>query len=75
MFEKVKALLVEELNVDEAKITSEAELTNDLGVNSLELADLILQCEEKFGIEIDDEDLQRFITVGDVVAYLEAKAE
>ena len=75
MFEKVKALLVEELNVDEAKITLEAELTNDLGVNSLELADLILQCEEKFGIEIDDEDLQRFITVGDVVTYLDAKAE
>ena len=75
MFEKVKALLVEELNVDEAKITLEAELTNDLGVNSLELADLILQCEEKFSIEIDDEDLQRFITVGDVVTYLDAKAE
>lgn len=75
MFEKVKALLIEELNVDEAKISAEAELTNDLGVNSLELADLILQCEEKFNIEIDDEDLQRFITVGDVVAYLEAKAE
>ena len=75
MFEKVKALLIEELNVDEAKISAEAELTNDLGVNSLELADLILQCEEKFGIEIDDEDLQRFITVGDVVTYLDAKAE
>ena len=75
MFEKVKTLLVEELNVDEAKITLDAELTNDLGVNSLELADLILQCEEKFNIVIEDDDLQKFITVGDVVAYLEEKSE
>ena len=75
MFEKVKALLIEELNVDEAKITLDAELTNDLGVNSLELADLILQCEEKFNIVIEDDDLQKFITVGDVVAYLEEKSE
>ena len=74
MFEKVKMLLIEELNVDEAKITLDAELTNDLGVNSLELADLILQCEEKFNIVIEDDDLQKFITVGDVVAYLEEKS-
>ena len=75
MFEKVKAILMEELNVEEEKITLDAELTNDLGVNSLELADLILLCEEKFSIEIDDEDLHKFITVGDVVNYLSQKAE
>ena len=75
MFEKVKAILMEELNVEEEKISLDAELTNDLGVNSLELADLILLCEEKFSIEIDDEDLQQFITVGDVVNYLAEKAE
>ena len=74
MFEKVKNLLMEELRVEEAKITLEAELANDLGVNSLELADLILLCEEKFNLTIDDEDLHKFITVGDVVAYLEEKA-
>lgn len=74
MFEKVKNLLMEELRVEEAKITLEAELANDLGVNSLELADLILLCEEKFNLAIDDEDLHKFITVGDVVAYLEEKA-
>ena len=71
MFEKVKKLLVEELNVDESKITPEAELPTDLNVNSLELADLILLCEEKFGLVIDDEDLHTFITVGDIVNYLE----
>ncbi|MBQ2719367.1 MAG: acyl carrier protein [Clostridia bacterium] len=74
MFEKVKNLLMEELRVEEAKITLEAELANDLGVNSLELADLILLCEEKFNLAIDDEDLHKFITVGDVVAYLEERA-
>ena len=74
MFEKVKNLLMEELRVDEDKITLDAELANDLGVNSLELADLILLCEEKFNLTIDDEDLHKFITVGDVVAYLEEKA-
>lgn len=75
MFEKVKNLLMEELRVEESKIALEAELANDLGVNSLELADLILLCEEKFNLTIDDEDLHKFITVGDVVAYLEEKGE
>ncbi len=71
MFEKLKSLLVEELNVEESAITMDAELANDLGVNSLELADLILLCEEKFNLVIDDEDLHTFITVGDVVNYLD----
>ncbi len=74
MFEKVKNLLVEELRIEEEKITPEAALANDLGINSLELADLILLCEEKFNISIDDEDLHKFVTVGDVVAYLEEKS-
>jgi len=73
MFEKVKKLLVEELSVDEGAITPEAELVNDLGINSLELADLVLLCEEKFDITFDDEDLPKLITVGDVVNYLESR--
>ena len=71
MFEKIKAILVEELNVDAEDITPDAELSGDLGINSLELADLTLLCEERFGITIDDEDVHTFITVGDVVTYLE----
>lgn len=70
MFEKVKNILMEEMQVSEELITPEAELVNDLGVNSLELADLILLCEEKFDIEINDDDIHKFITVGDVVNYL-----
>ncbi len=74
MFEKFKTLLVEDLRIDEALIQPDAQLTNDLGINSLELADLILLCEEKFGIAIEDNDLREFVKVSDVVAYLEANA-
>ena len=73
MFERIKSLLIDELNVDADRITEDAELSADLGVNSLELADFVLLCEEKFDIVIDDEDLHTFITVGDVVKYLESK--
>ena len=72
MFEQFKALLVDELQVEEDKITPDAELSNDLGINSIELANLVMLCEEKFGVTIEDEDIHKFITVGDVVAYLEA---
>ena len=71
MFEKVKELLIEELQIDEADITLDAKLATDLGVNSIELADLIMLCEDKFDIEIKDEDIHNFITIGDVVSYLE----
>jgi len=63
-------MLVENLGAKEADITPEAELVNDLGINSLELADLILLCEDTFGIEIKDDDIHKFVTVGDVVNYL-----
>ncbi|MBQ6263788.1 MAG: acyl carrier protein [Clostridia bacterium] len=75
MFENVKRLLVDELSVSEDDVTPEAELVGDLGVNSLELADLVLMCEEKFNIEINEDDIRGFITVGDVVDYLEKEAK
>ncbi len=75
MFEKVKEMLVNDLAVNADDIKLEAELINDLGINSLELADLILLCEEKFGIEVKDDDIHKFITVGDVVSYLEVNAK
>lgn len=73
MFEKVKELLVEELSVSPDEITASAELINDLGINSLELADLVLLCEERFDIVIEDDEVQNFVTVGDVVEFLTAK--
>ena len=71
MFETLKTMLVDELSVNEADIKPEAELVNDLGINSLELADLVLLCEDRFGIEISDDEVREFLTVGDVAEYLE----
>ncbi|MBQ8214715.1 MAG: acyl carrier protein [Clostridia bacterium] len=71
MFDRVKDVLVTNLQIDEKDIKPEAELVNDLGINSLELADLVLVCEEEFDIEIDDSSIRNFVTVGDVVTYLE----
>ena len=71
MYEKFASLLVEELQINRDEITMEAELSNDLGINSIELADLVMICEDKFGIVINDDDIRQFTTVGDVVAYLE----
>jgi acyl carrier protein len=71
MFDRLKETLVNSLSVNADDITMEAELTGDLGLNSLELADLVYNCEENFGVVIDDDALQNFVTVGDVVKYLE----
>ena len=73
MFETLKNLLVEELQLNADDIKPESELANDLGINSIELADLIMLCEEKFGVTIEDEDLHKFVTIADVVSYLEEK--
>ena len=72
MFENLKQFIVEEFKVNPDDVTPEAELVGDLGINSLELADLVYLCEEKFNISIDDEDLHNFHTVGDVARYIEA---
>lgn len=71
MFEKFRDILVEELQIDEKLITLDAELSADLGINSIELADLVMVCEEQFDITIGDEEINSFITVGDVVDFLE----
>lgn len=71
MFEKLKEILVEEINVNPDDVVPSAELVNDLGINSLELADLVLLCEEQFDIEIDENAARNFVTIQDVVEYLE----
>lgn len=73
MFEQIKNALVEELDVDEELITRDAEFVNDLKLNSLELADLVVLCEDKFEVEIEEQDIHSLITVGDLVDYLESK--
>ena len=71
MFEQLKQILIEELQIEEDLITPDAELTNDLGINSIELADLVMLCEDKFDIEINDDNIGNFVTIADVVEYLE----
>ena len=74
MFETLKKLLVDELQIDPEAISTEAELSADLGINSIELANLIMICEEKFDITIDDDDdIHKLVTVGDMVKYLESQ--
>ena len=75
MFESFKQFLVEEHRVNADAITMEAELAADLGINSLELAELVYTCEEKYDIMIDEEERRNFRTVGDVVNYLEANVK
>jgi len=71
MFEKIKKLLVEQMGVDEKIITPEAKLIADLELNSLELAEFILTCEEEFGISISDGDLKKLVCVRDIADYME----
>jgi acyl carrier protein len=71
MFEKIKKLLVEQMGIDEKLITPEAKLIADLELNSLELAEFILTCEEEFKITIKDEDLKKLTCVRDIVDYVE----
>ena len=73
MLETLKKLLAEELQIDPNTVTPDAELASDLGLNSIELANLVMICEEKFDITIDDDDIHKFVTVGDVVKYLDAQ--
>ncbi len=70
-FERIKAIIVELLGVDPAKVTMEARFREDLEADSLDLVELIMQFEEEFGGEISDEDAQKIKTVGEAVKYVE----
>ncbi|HAN21485.1 MAG TPA: acyl carrier protein [Clostridiales bacterium] len=71
MFEKLKNILIEEMSINPHDITPDAELINDLGFNSLELADLVVLCEDRFDVVFDENDLSGLITIGDVANYIE----
>ncbi len=73
MFEQLQSLLVNKFEYDKDQITLDTQLSTDLGLNSIELAELIVACEEEFEIDIDDEDIHEFTTIRDVVEYLEKK--
>ena len=70
--ERVKAIVVDVLGVDESRVTADASFRDDLEADSLDLVELIMQFEEEFESEISDEDAQKIKTVGQIVAYIQA---
>ncbi len=70
----VKNIIVEKLGVDESDVTSDASFTNDLGADSLDTVELIMEFEKEFDLTISDEDAEQIATVGDAVDYLSEKA-
>ena len=73
IFDEVKAVIAEELDVEESEITMESQIVDDLGADSLDVVELIMRLEEKFEIEIPDEDAEKIQTVGDAVKFIESK--
>jgi acyl carrier protein len=71
MFEKVRAIICEQLELDEEVVTMDAILLEDLGADSIDLVDLVMTFEDEFDIEISDEALESIKTVGDIVKYIE----
>ncbi|MDR2027213.1 MAG: acyl carrier protein [Prevotellaceae bacterium] len=70
---KVKSIIVEKLAVDENEVTTTASFTNDLGADSLDIVELIMEFEKEFGVSIPDEDAEKIVTVGDAIAYIEGQ--
>lgn len=68
---KVKEIIVDKLTVDENEVTPNAEFSKDLGADSLDTVELIMEFEKEFGITIPDEDAEKITTVGDAIAYIE----
>ena len=73
--ERVKAIIVDKLSVEETEVTNEASFTNDLGADSLDTVELSMEFEKEFGISIPDDQAEKITTVGDAIAYIEANAK
>ena len=72
IFDKVKAVIVDQLNVDEDDVTEDASFIDDLGADSLDIVELVMALEEEFGISIPDEEAENIKTVGDAIAFITA---
>ena len=75
MLEQIKKMVADNLGVEESKITENASFKDDLGADSLDLFELTMALEDEYGIEITSEDLEKIVTVGDVVEYVNAHKE
>ena len=71
IFQKLKTIIVDQLGVNEENVTMEATFVGDLAADSLDIVELIMNIEEKFDLEIPDNDTEKIVTMGDVVKYIE----
>lgn len=71
--DKVKAIIVEKLGVEESQVVNEASFSNDLGADSLDTVEMIMDFEKEFGISIPEEEAENISTVGDAIAFIEKK--
>ena len=71
VFERIRQILVDQLDLEEEKITMEADIVEDLEADSLDVVDLVMTMEDEFGVEVSDEQIENFRTVGDIVRYIE----
>ena len=72
---KVKAIIVDKLSVEDSEVTNEASFTNDLGADSLDTVELIMEFEKEFGLSIPDDQAEKISTVGDAIAFIEASVQ
>ncbi|MBR3613977.1 MAG: acyl carrier protein [Clostridia bacterium] len=75
VFEKVKAVIVEQLGVAETSVEMESSFIDDLGADSLDIVELVMALEEEFDMEIPDSDAEKVVTVGDVVEYIKENVQ
>ncbi len=73
VLERVSKVVVDRLGVDESKVKLEASFRDDLGADSLDVVELVMEFEEEFDMQIDDEDAEKIATVGDAVSFIESK--
>lgn len=71
VLEKVKAILAEQFDVEEDKVTADTDLQEDLGADSLDVVDLLMSIEDEFGVEVPDDEIENIKTVGSLVSYIE----
>lgn len=72
IFERIRQILCDQLDLEEDKVTMESDIVEDLEADSLDVVDLVMTIEDEFGLEVPDDQIEGFRTVGDVVRYIEA---
>lgn len=71
VFERIRQILMDQLDLEEEKITMESDIVEDLEADSLDVVDLVMTMEDEFGVEVPDDQIESFRTVGDIVRYVE----